>query len=99
MTSGNDQTMIIQSIRKIQENIAVGIGVMFTLTMCVYFFTYSILVNKGLSGALWMMAISSMVMLLILFRLKPVSFFFTRLWLGHRANYRDAFSLISETDN
>jgi len=98
MASGNDQTTIIESIKKTQENIAVIIGVLFTLTMCIYFFTYAILVDKGLSGPLWMMGISSIVMLLVLFRLKPVSFFFARLWLGRRPHYSDVFSLIAATD-
>jgi len=96
---GNDQTTIMASIKKTQENIAVVIGVVFTVTMCIYFFTYAMLVDKGLSGALWMMGMSSIAMLLALIRLKAVSFFFTRLWLGRRPHYKDAFSSISATDN
>jgi len=97
--SENDQSVIIESIRKKQDNIAVVIGVVFALTMCVYFFTYAMLVDKGLSGALWMMGISSVVMLLTLIKLKPVSFFFVRLWLGRRPSYGDAFSVIAATDD
>jgi len=98
MMAENDQSMIIESIRKKQENIAVVIGVAFTLTLCVYFFTYAMLVDKGLSGALWMMGISSLLMLLVLIKLKPVSFFFARLWLARRPNYSDAFAVIDTTD-
>jgi len=97
--SENDQSVIIESIRKKQDNIAVVIGVVFALTMCVYFFTYAMLVDKGLSGALWLMGISSIVMLLALIKLKPVSFFFARLWLGRKKDYRDAFSVIAATDD
>jgi len=99
MTPGNDQSMIIASIRKTQENIAVVIGVVFALTLCVYFFTYAMLVDKGLSDALWMMGISSVLMLLALIKLKPVSFFFAKLWLGRKKGYRDAFSVIATTDD
>ncbi len=95
----NDQSIIIESIRKKQENIAVVIGVVFALTMCVYFFTYAMLVDKGLSGALWIMGISSVLMLLALIKLKPVSFFFAKLWLGRKKDYRDAFSVIAATDD
>jgi len=91
--------MIIESIRKKQENIAVVIGVVFALTMCVYFFTYAMLVDKGLSGALWIMGISSILMLLALIKLKPISFFFAKLWLGRKKDYRDAFSVIAATDD
>ncbi len=99
MMSEHDQSMIIESIRKKQENIAVVIGVVFALTMCVYFFTYAMLVDKGLSGALWIMGISSILMLLGLIKLKPVSFFFAKLWLGRKKDYRDAFSVIAATDD
>jgi len=94
----NNQSMIIESINKKQENIAVVIGVVFALTMCIYFFTYAMLVDKGLSGALWLMGLSSVAMLLALIKLKPLSFFFARLWLGRRPNYSDAFAVIAATD-
>ncbi len=94
----NDQSVIIESIKKKQENIAVVIGVVFALTMCVYFFTYAMLVDKGLSGPLWLMGLSSIAMLLVLIKLKPVSFFFARLWLARRPNYSDAFTVIAATD-
>ncbi len=96
--SENDQAGIIESIRKTQENIAVVIGVVFALTMCVYFFTYAMLVDKGMSGALWIMGISSVLMLLALIKLKAVSLFITRLWLGRRPQYREAFSALAADD-
>jgi len=98
MTSANDQSRIIASIRQTQENIAVVIGVVFALTMCVYFFTYAMLVDKGLSGALWIMGISSIIMLLTLIKLKPVSFFLAKLWLGRKPDYREAFSMLAAVD-
>jgi len=98
MTSENDQDMIIASIRKTQENIAVIIGVVITLMLCIYFFSYAQLADRGLSGALWVMAISTVMMVFVLFRLKAVSFFLARLWLGRRPHYHDVFSTISATD-
>jgi len=94
MVSGNNQDMIIASIRKTQENIAVITGVVITLMLIIYFFSYAQLADRGLSGALWVMAASTVFMVLILFRLKPVSFFLARLWLGRRAGYKDAFAVI-----
>jgi len=85
-------------IKKTQENIAVVIGTIFALTMCVYFFTYAMLVDKGLSGGLWAMGISSIVMLLILIKLKHVSFFLARLLLGRRADLRDTFAKLTAAD-
>ena len=99
MESGNDQAALIASIRKTQENIAVIIGVLFTLILCIYFFTYAMLVDKGLSGALWMMGSSSLLMLLALIRLNAVSFFVARLWLGRRERYKKTFTLISASSD
>jgi len=95
MTS-NDPSATIASITKKQENIAVVIGVIFALTLCTYFFTYAMLVDKGHSGGLWLMGLSSILMLLILIYLKQVSFFLTRLWLGRKPAYREAFASIAD---
>ena len=75
-------------IRKTRENIAVAIGVCIALTLSVYFFTYAMLVDKGLTGLLWAQAISSVLMVWVLFRLHAVAMVLTRLWLGRKAEYR-----------
>jgi len=87
-----EQENALEKIKKTQENISVFIGTLFTVTMCIYFFTYALLADRGLSAALWAMGISVIVMLLILAYLKRVSFFLTSLWLGHRSELRDAFA-------
>ena len=94
-----EQADILASIRKVQENIAVVIGVVFALTMCIYFFTYAMMVDKGYSGALWGMGISSVMMLLVLFRLKRVSRLLAKLWLGRRPGYSDAFIALSAEED
>lgn len=88
----------IEIIRKKQENISVAIGVLFTLTLCTYFFTYAKLVDDMNSAGLWFMAISTIVMLLMLFKLKQVSFFLVRLLLGRKPAYRDAIAAITAGD-
>ncbi|MDX8405319.1 MAG: hypothetical protein R8K50_04130 [Mariprofundus sp.] len=93
--SSNETSDTIIAITKKQENIAVVIGVVFALTMCTYFFTYAMMVDKGNSGALWLMGISSVLMLLTLIYLKPVSFFLTRMWLGRKPAYREAIATMS----
>ncbi|TLS66976.1 hypothetical protein FE236_04095 [Mariprofundus erugo] len=95
--SSHDTTDAITTIRKKQENIAVVIGVAFTLTLCIYFFTYAMLVDKGNSVGLWLMGISSLLMLLTLIYLKQVSFFMARLWLGRKPELREAFASLRAT--
>lgn len=96
--SSTDRDEAIARIKKTQENVAVIIGTFFTLTMCIYFFTYAMLVDKGLSGALWAMGLSAVGMLLVLIKLKAVSFFITRLFLGRRAELRDTFARLTAAD-
>ncbi len=96
--SSTQREEALATIKKTQENIAVVIGTIFALTMCVYFFTYAMLVDKGLSGGLWTMGISSIVMLLILIKLKHVSFFLARLLLARRADLRDTFANLTAAD-
>jgi len=95
--SDNDHSNIIEVIRKKQENIALVIGVTLAMTLSVYFFTYAMVTDKGLSNVLWFMAVSSVVIVIILFRLQSVSFFITRLWLGRRPDYKGVFPLITAT--
>ncbi len=90
-----EQDPIVAKIRRLQENIAVGLGVIIALTMSVYFFTYAMLVDKGLTSLLWAQGLSAIGMLLILFYLQQVSFIITRFLLGGKDEYRDAFKNLS----
>jgi hypothetical protein len=88
----------IARITKIQENVAVVLGVIIALTLSVYFFTYAMLVDKGLEGMIWAQGLSAIAMLLILIYLKQVSFLLTRLWLGRKPEYKDAFASMASSD-
>lgn len=79
-------------IKNTQNNIAVVLGTVLALIMCGYFFTYALLTDMGRYDLLWAEALSSLVMLLILFNLKKVSFLLARLWLGRRPDLRDALA-------
>ncbi len=76
-------------IQRWQENIAVGIGAFIGITLSVYFFTYAMLVDKGLSGWLWFEFISAILFVLILFRLRQVSRLIVRLTLGRKSPFRE----------
>jgi len=93
--SSSEQNSMIASIRKIQENIALTIGVTLAMTLSIYFFTYAMVVDKGLMTILWAMGISSLVFVVVLFRLQAVAFFVARLWLGRRPGYQGVFASLS----
>lgn len=89
---------VIEKIRKTHENIAVVIGFLVGCVLSAYFFTFSMFVDQGRSGLLWFQGISSILMVLLLYKLKHVAFFFTRLWLGRRREYRAVLSSLSVAD-
>jgi len=93
--SNTDQASIIASIRKTQETIALIIGVTLAVMLSVYFFTYAMVVDKGLMTILWAMGISSLVFVVVLFRLQNVAFFIARLGLGRKLGYQGVFASIS----
>jgi len=93
----HDASEIVTSIRNTQENIALVIGVLFAVLLSVYFFTYAMAVDKGLMGVLWMMGISSIVFVVVLFRLQTVAFFLARVWLGRRSGFGDVFARLTAT--
>ncbi len=93
-----EQSNIIDKLRKTQENIAVVIGVFIALTLSVYFFTYAMLVDKGLEGMLWMQGLSAITMVLILIYLKQVSYVLAKLWLGRKSEFRDALASVKLAD-
>jgi hypothetical protein len=96
--SNIDQKAALARIRKMQETVAVVIGSIVVVIMCGYFFSYAQLADRGMSGALWAMGASTIVLVLILFKLKQVSFFFTRLWLGRHAELRDTLAGLHAAD-
>lgn len=96
--SNQADASVIEKIRKTHENIAVAIGFLVACTLAIYFFTFSMLTDQGKSGLLWFQAISSILMVAILFKLRHIAFFFTRLWLGRKKEYREAFTSLTMAD-
>ncbi len=89
---------VIEKIRSTHENIMVTIGFLVGCVLAGYFFTFSMFTDQGRSGLLWFQGISTILMVVLLYKLKHVAFFFTRLWLGRKEAYREAFSSLSVAD-
>jgi len=93
--ASNNLSDTLALIQKKQENIAVTIGVTCCLTMLAYFFMYARMADQGHSGMLWLIGITTILMVVILLNLKHVSFFIVRLWLGRRPAYQEAMASLS----
>ena len=96
--SRNHSSNPLETIRKTRENIAVVLGTIISLVLCVYFFTYGTLVDSSMTGLFWVEAISAIPMVLALVYLKQVSFFLTRLWLGRRPECRETLASMTASD-
>jgi len=96
--SRNDPNSALETIIKIREKIAITIGSIITVMLCVYLFTYSSLLYSSLSYLFWVEAISLIPMIVTLFYLKSVSFFLTRLWLGRRPGCREVLASMTLSD-
>ena len=73
-------------------------GFVIAITLSVYFFTYAMLTDKGLHRLLWFQAISTVVMVFMLIKLKSISFFCARILLGRRAKYREVLASMTLAD-
>ena len=96
--SSLDREAALEKIRKTQDNIAVTLGTVLVMILCIYFFSYAQLADRGMSGALWAEGISSIVIVVMMPRLKHVCFFITRLWLSRRSELRDTLKNMSAKD-
>lgn len=93
-----DRETALARIKKTQETIAVAIGTTVVIILLGYFFVYAQLADRGFVVAFWTMLASILLWVLILFKLKQISFFFTRLWLGRRPELRDIFAGLRAAD-
>jgi len=93
-----DITPTLQRIKRLHENLVVGLGVGIGLILVLYFFTFAAVVDSPRVGLMWFQAISSVVLVGILLALKRVAFALVRLWLGRRSGYRAAFDGLTAKD-
>jgi hypothetical protein len=74
----------IQAIHKTQRRIATVSGITMGLLMCIYFFTFATLIDRGLFGALLFEIITSIAFIFAFIFMNPLSYYFTRLIHGRR---------------
>jgi hypothetical protein len=97
MTEQNN-TPILQKIKKTQERIAITAGVIMGIMLSSYFFTFGMLIDRDASGALWFQIITSVLFIFGLIFLKRLSFFLTKMILGFKSDYRSALAGMKVSD-
>jgi F0F1-type ATP synthase assembly protein I len=97
MTEQND-TPILQKIKKTHERIAIIAGVIMGVMLSSYFFTFGMLIDRDATGALWFQIITSVLFIFGLIFLKRLAFFLTKLILGFKSDYREALTGMKVSD-
>lgn len=87
MTDNSDQETF-SKIKRAHGRITVIAGVTMGITLCIYFFTFSMLIDRGATLALWFELITSVLFLFGLIFLKRVALFITRVMLSLNADCR-----------
>lgn len=85
--TGNDmhETLkAIETIQKTQRRIAVTSGVIMGVLMSVYFFSFAMLIDRGMFGALLVEIITSIAFVIAYIFMNTLSFRLTRLLLSRR---------------
>ena len=94
MTQQHDITTI-ERLQTIQGNIKVYTGITIGTLMLLYFFSYAMLVDKGMTGALMFELITAILFVLALIYLNQVSFFILKRLYQRRKPYRALFRYLT----
>lgn len=78
----------LQKIKRTHERAAVIAGAFMALTLCIYFFSFSALLDSGANGLVWFETVSSVLFVFGLIFLKRLAFVITRLVLSANAECR-----------
>lgn len=70
---------LIQAIQNTQRRIAITIGIIMGVTLSTYFFTFAMLIDRGITGMLVFEAVSSVLFIVAYIFLNRISFAVTRL--------------------
>lgn len=95
MTHTQQDIAAIERLQNIQGNIKVIAGVAMGTLMILYFFSYAMLVDKGMTGALMFEIITSILFVLALIYLDQVAFFILKRLYQHRKPYSSLFVFLT----
>ena len=97
MTQGND-IQTLQKIKKTHDRVSVIAGATMAVTMSIYFFTFSMLMDSGRTAMFWFEAITATLFLFGLIYLKRLALVITRMVLGGNADCRRALKGLKVVD-
>ena len=98
VASSQPDISIIRKIKKAHENITIVAGVTIGMILLTYFFTFAQLVDSGYFGLVLFETVSSIVLVIALIFLRQVSFFFVKLFYGHRSACKAFLAAVTASD-
>lgn len=96
--SADSPATIVRAIKSAHDRIMTILGVTFGVLLLVYFFTFAQLVDRGYMGLVWFEAVTSVLLVIGLFRLKHLSFRVVKLVCGGRRGFRPLLDAIEVAD-
>lgn len=95
MSQHENEIAAIERLQNILGNIKVITGIAIGTVLLLYFFSYAMLVDQGMSGALWFEVVTTVLCVLGLVYLNSVAFFMLKTLYQRRKQYRDVFPVLT----
>lgn len=96
--SADSPATIVRAIKSAHDRIMTILGVTFGVLLLVYFFTFAQLVDRGYMGLVWFEAVTSVLLVIGLFRLKHLSFRVVKLVYGGRQGFGSLLDALEVAD-
>ena len=93
-----DEIQAISQIQKTQRRVAITIGIIMGVTMSIYFFTFAMLIDRGLTVVLWTEAVTTILFIAAYIFLNRISFRLTRLVYVGREPHRTLCQRMKPSD-
>ena len=101
MTGKSENTQTVELIEKLQQsysNIKIFTAVPMGVLLIVYFFSFAMLIDKGMHGALMFEIITSIIFVLYFIFINQAAFAILKFLNRKKVKYNDVLSIIDESD-
>ncbi|MDR2876973.1 MAG: hypothetical protein LBV36_02895 [Chromatiales bacterium] len=97
--SNGSPVSALQRLKSTHESIMTLVGIGFGILLALYFFTFAQFIDHGNTGVVWFMAISSVLMVIALFRLRRLAFFLLRALRRRHPEYGPVLADMTSPDD
>ncbi|VAW87591.1 hypothetical protein MNBD_GAMMA16-1434 [hydrothermal vent metagenome] len=88
----------LNEIKQLIDKYVVRIGSSVGMILLVFFFTYAQFIDRAMNVFIIIEVVASILLVIVLFKIKKVSFYLVKLKLGKQSPYTDIFSRLTVAD-